>query len=69
MEVSDPLFIGGVLGTQQCFNVTILDDSEFELEETFSIILSIEGGRIRSIGSTTTVFIQDDDGDLVIYTW
>lgn len=46
--------------------MTVLDDSEFEREEMFSLILSIEGGDIRGTsnnqrGSTTSVFIQDDD--------
>ena len=48
----------------QCFNVTIIDDTEFERDETFSFGLTLEGSPLQSVvvdPATSVVEIVDND--------
>lgn len=48
---------------QECFNVTLVDDSSYEEDEQFSVILdSMDGSVSISMASNTTITIRDNDG-------
>ena len=57
------------LFTPQCFNITIIDDGLIELEEMFTVSLSLQMlsdpmGRVVLLTSSAPVNITDNDGKL-----
>ena len=52
--------------SRTCTNVTILPDTSVEDTETFTVTLTGSTSVVVSdTANTTTVFIEDDDGELV----
>ncbi len=50
----------------QCFNVTIMEDTEFERNEMFSLTLSLEGSPLQTVvvePFVSVVEIVDNDGE------
>ena len=50
----------------QCFNVTIMEDTEFERNEDFSLTLSLEGSPLQTVvvePFVSVVEIVDNDGE------
>ena len=50
------------LSSEECFNVTILDDKTHEMVEMFMVTLSSADPRIILTTTTLLITILDDDG-------
>lgn len=68
VEFSLQLTFGELFETRQCFNVTVLEDSEFEEDENFIIEVITADGQTIIGDNTTTINIQDNDGVSLSYT-
>lgn len=57
-------YTGTVNGSQQCVNVTIVDDIIFrgQLEIELQVEMGIPEGQIDFSPNTTTIVIEDNDG-------
>ena len=59
-EVKMSLTFDRVSGNRQCLNVTIIDDSDFERDENFFLVVQPENAEVISI----SIVIQNDDGKI-----
>ena len=51
-------------GDMQCIDVTIIDDSEMEGDETFTVALTTSSPVVMTLGNAvTTITITDNDGE------
>lgn len=57
---STSLFFSGASGVE-CLNISILDDSIVEQNETFSVLLTASNSAVEISPSSATVTIIDDD--------
>ncbi len=53
---------GAMDGDSLCGNVSIIDDSALEGEETFTVTLDVTDGSATVGNNATTIHISDDDG-------
>ena len=58
---------GSISGTQQCINITIIDNSTVDEDETFTVTLSTSDPRVKLDNNVTTVTILDIDLECVYY--
>lgn len=49
-------------GDIHCVNITIVDDSDLEGTETFSVIVESRGSDGRTTELLVTIYITDNDG-------
>ena len=49
-------------GAVQCANITIMDDSVYEPDETFTVRLTAVTSRVETGNTETTITITDDEG-------
>lgn len=63
------LHIGSSEGTQQCGGFDITDDAIQEMQETFTVSLTVAdlAVQISSGGDRTTILITDDDGKFLFW--
>ena len=56
--------------TQQCVSLDIVDDSVLEDIESLTVSLSLNGEQngVSLSAHTATIFINDDDGERLIFT-
>ena len=52
-------------GATQCIDVSIMEDTVFEGDETFTVTLSSTNPRVMLENDETTVTITDDEGQAV----
>ena len=52
---------GSISGIQQCINITIIDNTTVEEDETFTVTLSTSNPRVELDNNVTTVTILDND--------
>jgi hypothetical protein len=50
--------------SRMCFNVTILDDSNFQKERSFSLEIGDVEDNVRLLVSSLEVTVHDDDSEL-----
>ena len=61
---TDVVFSAGTSnGGMQCINVTIIDDSEIEGDETFTVTLTTSSPAVTLGNAVTTITITDNDGE------
>ena len=49
-------------GAMECMNITIMDDDAFELNETFTVTLTVNTAGVMVGNTITEVTITDDEG-------
>ena len=52
-------------GVMQCIDVTIIDDSEIERNETFIVILTASSPAVNLGSAVATITITDTDGESI----
>ena len=63
-EVNVTLTFSQDSGNRQCFTITILDNSVFEDEENFILMILTESTPVTTVNAS--VFITDDEGIIII---
>ena len=58
---------GSISDTQQCINITIIDNTTVEENETFTVTLSTSNPRVELDNNVTTVTILDSDLESVYF--
>ena len=53
---------GSTDGARQCVNITVIDDSVYEPDETFTVRLTAITSRVETANAETTITITDDEG-------
>ena len=54
--------MNSVDGATQCVNITIIDDALFELNENFTVTLTVNTAGVMEDMTMTEVTITDNDG-------
>ena len=57
--------MGSADGLTRCLTVTITDDTVFEIDETFTVALTVSTPDVSVTDAMTTVTITDDEGMIV----
>ena len=66
-QVNMRLSFGQGSGSRQCLNITIIDDSVLEGEESFLLVLRSDSAEVTT--RNASVSIQDNDGKSIGMRW